>query len=214
MSGGNIAAAAGAVSHKLEWQSAYLCADATVGRASEKHLTGIAASAVAHAKGAVDEGLESHLRHGLVYGTYVIDGEFAREHRLFVAVSLAREHVGSGAVVHLCGSMNGYLAVGQQSDARVLDDERIHAYIRQRVYHGLRVSQLIVTQEGVYGDIDTHSEHVCIGHEAPDVGHGIACRGTCAEARCPDIYGVGAMLDGLYAAGDVACRCQQLNVSH
>ena len=101
---------------EVEGQAAELGTLSTVGTASEAVLRGIAASAVADAEGAVDKGLERHGGHGGMDGANVFQRELARQDHLLVACGLTGKNVGEGAVVHLCGGVEG--------------ERRAHKYVR------------------------------------------------------------------------------------
>ena len=96
------------------WHTAELGALSAIGAAIVADFGGIAASVVADADGSVDEDLEGHRGHGLVYAAYLVDGELACEDGLLIALSQTFADDVCIAVVHLGGGveMRGLVGVG------------------------------------------------------------------------------------------------------
>jgi hypothetical protein len=160
----------------------------------------------------VNEDFQRHLGHGIVDSTNVVEREFASEDRLLVAFSETGTNIADGAIIHLRGGVQwkwrrqlgikGY-------ESRILGDEGIGVDGRELSHQCLGFRKLVVTKEGVEGDIDTYAKEVGIVHEPGDITDAVSCCRTSAKARSTNINGVSSVANGFETTFEVAGRSKE-----
>ena len=72
-----------------------------------------------------------------------------------------------------------------------------------------RIVELVVVDNGVDRHVDLRLELVGIVAQSGNVVDAVACRSTGAEALCPDVDGIGAVINGRYATLQILGWSQQ-----
>ena len=152
------------------------------------------------------KGFERHLRHCLVYLTYLVKSEFAGKHRLSEAKTLQPLHLVRCAVVHLSAGMQGYGRQLHLEQRHILHDESIDACVVQIPYQATCIIELVITKYGVERHIDAHSERAGILAQACNIVDTVARSYPRAKTRRTYIDSVSTMVDGRNAALEVLCR--------
>ncbi|WP_306547617.1 hypothetical protein [Desulfobulbus sp.] len=93
----------------------------------------------------------------------------------------------------------------------ILDNEGVNAHLIQLTAEFHRLIKLIVVQEGVQCNIRFGVKLMRISRQLFDIGKTVGCGGPGAEQRTADIDGVGAVVNGGDAAGEVFGRRQEFN---
>ena len=194
---------------QVESQAAELRALATVGTTSETSLRHIALSAVAHTQRPVHEHLERDIRTGFMHPAYVLQRQLTRQHYLTETDISQETDFLRRTVVHLRTGVQGDGRQIKLQQPHVLHDERIHTGPVKLPNHGLRVSQLLITQDGVHGDINAHAVEMGIVNKPCNVIQRIA--GCCprTEAGGTDVDGVCPVVDSRKATLQVFGRSQK-----
>ncbi|MNM58262.1 hypothetical protein D3C81_694880 [compost metagenome] len=92
----------------------------------------------------------------------------------------------------------------------VLHDQRIGPGFVDLVGQAPGLLQLVVMQQGVEGDEHLGAEAVGVARQRFDIFEGVARRAAGAKGGAAHIDGIGAMVDGFDAIGEVPGRGQQL----
>jgi len=89
-----------------------------------------------------------------------------------------------------------------------LHEDGIYARLLQLAEELAGVGKFGVVDDGIHGHVDLRSELMGVAAERGNIVHRITGSGTRTEARCSDVDGVGAMLDGCQPALQVLGRGQ------
>ena len=98
----------------------------------------------------------------------------------------------------------------QRQQPHILHDERIGTGFVDLVGQPPGLLQLMIVQQGVEGDKDLGAETVGVTCQRLDILDGVACRTAGAKGRAAHVDGIGTMVDGFDAVGEVLGRSQQL----
>lgn len=98
----------------------------------------------------------------------------------------------------------------QRQQPHVLDDERICSSFIDLVGQPPRQLQLVIVQQGVEGDKDLGAEAMGVARQRFDIFDGVARRAAGAKGRAAHVDGIGTMVDGFDAVGEVLGRSQKL----
>ena len=190
-------------------QPAELGALAAVRAAAGAGVADVALAAVGDAERPVDKELQLHLGLG-TDGTDLLEREFARQHYLGEAHVLQELHLFRRTVVGLGAGVQRYGRQIQGQQPHVLHYERIGPGLVDLVGQAPGLLQLVVVQQGVEGDEHLGAEAVGVARQHFDIVEGVACRTAGTEGGAAHVDGIGAMVDGFDAIGEVLGRSQQL----
>ena len=98
----------------------------------------------------------------------------------------------------------------QRQQSHILHDERIGTGFVDLVGQPPGLLQLMIMQQGVEGDKDLGTEAMGVARQRFDIFDGVARRTAGAKGRAAHVDGIGAMVDGFDAVGEVLGRSQQL----
>ncbi|MNF88061.1 hypothetical protein D3C84_705460 [compost metagenome] len=181
----------------------------TVRAAPGAGVADVALTAVGDAQGAVDKEFQLHLGLG-ADGTDLLEGEFACQHHLGEAHVLQKLHLFRRAVVGLGAGVQRYGGQIQGQQPHVLHDKRIGPCLMDLVGQAPGLLQLVIVQQGVEGDEHLGAEAVGAASQRFYIFEGVARRAAGAEGGAAHVDGIGAMVDGFDAIGEVPGRGQQL----
>ena len=145
--------------------------------------------------------------------TNLLECQFPRQDHLREAQRLQLADLLGCPVVHLCRGMEGNRGQVHAEDAHVLYDEGIDPGPVKGMDHSLGVGQLIVHQDGVKRHVDPDAIGMGVVAQALDIFQAVTRRRTGAKTGCANVNGVGAVVDGLQAACQVASGRQKLDGS-
>ena len=185
--------------------AAGLRAATAVAAAAYEVLAEVALAAVAHAEGAVDEGLELEAG-GLADGAHLVERGLAGKDDATEAYRLHELDAFHSGVVTLGA---GVKLDGRQvalEEAEVLQDEGVDTGVVELAYHGDCGLQFVVEKQRVDSGVDAGAVEVGIAHQGVDVGKTVGGGGTGAVGRGPDIKRVGAVVDSLAPEVEVLRR--------
>ncbi|MNR06160.1 hypothetical protein D3C85_1222230 [compost metagenome] len=190
-------------------QPAELGALAAVRAAAGAGIADVALAAVGDAERAVDEELQLHIGLG-ADGADLLEGQLAGQHHLGEAHILQELHLLRRAVVGLGAGVQRYGREVERQQPHVLHDQRIGPGFVDLVGQAPGLLQLVVVQQGVEGDEHLGAEAVGVARQRFDIFEGVARRAAGAEGGAAHVDGIGAMVDGFDAIGEVLGRSQQL----
>ena len=190
-------------------QPAELGALAAVRAAPGAGVADIALAAVGDAQGAVNKKLQLHAGGG-AYLADLRKGELAGQHHLGEAHVLQKLHLLWRAVVGLGAGVQRYGRKIQGQEPHVLHDQRIGPRLVDLMGQAPGLLQLMVVQQGVEGDEHLGAEAVGVAGQGLDVLDAVARRAAGTEGGAAHVDGIGAMVDGFDAIGEVPGRGQQL----
>ncbi len=98
----------------------------------------------------------------------------------------------------------------ERQQPHILHDERIGTRFIDLVGQAPGLLQLVIVQQSVEGDKDLGAETVGVARQRFDILDGVARRTAGAKGRAAHVDGIGAMVDGFDAVGEVLGRSQQL----
>ena len=192
-------------------QAAGLRAVATVGAAPGLRVGNVALAGEGHAQRTVDEELDGRL--GFVGdGADFLQIQLAGQHQLRETGLVEELGPGQGADVGLGAGMQLNRRNIQLHHPHVLHDQRIDPGVVQLVDQLARRLQLVVMQDGVDGGEDARVIAAGELHQLGDFADLVAGVVSRTEARPADVYGVGAMQDGLPGDLYVAGRAEQFQM--
>ena len=161
------------------------------------------------------EDLEFGVGHLAVDVGNLVDRQFAGQHHSAEALTGQPAHLAGGAVVGLRRGMDGQADVlSHAHHSHVLHQHGIGTARMQLLQQTSGVSQFVIEYNGIDRHVDPCPVAMSIVAEASDVVHAVACRSPCAKPPCTDIDGIGPVVDGRYAALQVAGRGKQFERSH
>ncbi len=190
-------------------QTAELGTLATVGAAAGTGMADIALAAVGDTERAVDKELQLHIGRRADLAD-LRKRQFARQHHLRETHILQKLHLLRRAVVGLGTGMKRDGWQIQRQQPHILHDERICSCFIDLVGQPPGLLQLMIVQQGVEGDKDLGAETVGVARQRLDILDGVARRTAGAKGRPPHVDGIGTMVDGFDAVGEVLGRSQQL----
>ncbi len=182
---------------------------AAVGTATGTGMADVALAAIRDTERAVDKELQLHIGRCADLAD-LRQRQFARQYHLGEAHILQKLHLLRRAVVGLGTGMERDGRQIQRQQPHILDDERIGTGFVDLVGQPPCLLQLVIVQQGVEGDIDLGSEAMGVARQRFDIFDGVARSTAGAKGRAAHVDGIGAMVDGFDAVGEVLGRSQQL----
>ena len=190
-------------------QTAELGTLATVGAAAGTGMADVALAAVGDTERAVDKELQLHIGRRADLAD-LRKGQFARQHHLRETHILQKLHLLRRAVVGLGTGMERNRWQIQRQQPHILHNQRIGTGFVDLVGQPPGLLQLVIVQQSIEGDKDLGTETVGVARQRLDILDGVARRTAGAEGRATHVDGIGTMVDGFYAVGEVLGRSQQL----
>ncbi len=190
-------------------QTAELGTLTAVGAATGTGVADIALTAVGNAERAVDKELQLHIGRRADLAD-LRQRQLACQHHLREAHILQKLHLLRRAVVGLGTGMERDGREVQRQQPHVLHDQRIGTGFINLVGQPLGLLQLVIVQQGIEGDKYLGTETVGVTRQRFDIFEGVARRTAGAKGGATHVDGIGAMVDGFDAVGEVLGRSQQL----
>ncbi len=190
-------------------QATELSTFAAVGAATGTGMTDVALTAVGDTERAVDKELQLHVGRCTDLAD-LLKGQLARQHHLGEAHILQKLHLLRGAVVGLGTGMQRDGGQVERQQPHVLHDQRIGPRFIDLVGQPPGLLQLVIVQQGVEGDEDLGAEAVGMARQRFDILYAVARRTAGAKGGAAHVDGVGTVIDGFDAVGEVLGRSQQL----
>ena len=182
---------------------------AAVGAAAGPSVADVALTAVGDAERTVDEELQLHIG-GRTDLADLCKGQLARQHHLGEAHILQKLHLLRGAVISLGTGMQRNGGQIERQQPHVLHDQRIGPRFVDLVGQPPGLLQLVIVQQGVEGNEDLGAEAVGMARQRFDILYAVACRAAGTKGGAAHVDGVGTVIDGFDAVGEVLGRSQQL----
>ena len=157
-------------------------------------LAQVALSAIAHAKGAVDEEFQL-ATDGRTDGADLLQRELALQHQPREAqrLQLARPLRRADGCLRGGVQLHGRKRTLQQ--AQVLDDEHIDSGFVERPHQALCLGQFFVFDKRVDRSVDLRAVEMSVAAQTGDIFNGVARSRPRTERRPGDINGIGTTVD-------------------
>ncbi len=163
--------------------------------------------------------LQVHIGHGVVYGLYLLQTEFARQDGTVESQCLQPSYLFRTARVTLRAGVQfagptvfSFPELSQH--AHVLQQQGIDACLTQAFCHADSILQFRVVDDGVHRYVHPGTVAVCIVAQLAYVFVRVAGCSTCPETGCAYIDGIGSVAYRRHSTLQVLGRCQQFQCSH
>ena len=184
---------------EVKREAADLRAVSAVGAPAFKGLTGVALTAVADAKRAVNKEFNSG---GFQRFSHLLDlpqSQFTSRDDLRKADGFQKHGFFRGADIALSGCMQLDRRQIAHQQSHVLNDQRINACVVSLMGEPYGLRQFLIGKDRIQCHIDTSVETVREGSKTLYFRHGVPGIGAGAEKRSADIDGISAVFEGFDA---------------